>query len=71
MLQVKPGYGFAHPDCAMKPPVRDLPMDQVSAMSERAWVRACVRVCVCVDACVRAYVCVWGCVRAYVCACVP
>eukprot|EP00198_Chlamydomonas_reinhardtii_P000593 XP_001689928.1 peptidyl-prolyl cis-trans isomerase, FKBP-type [Chlamydomonas reinhardtii] len=28
VLQVKPGYGFAHPDCAMQPPVRDLPTDQ-------------------------------------------
>ncbi|KAG2493708.1 hypothetical protein HYH03_008222 [Edaphochlamys debaryana] len=27
VLQVKPGFGFAHPDCAMQPPVRDLKVD--------------------------------------------
>lgn len=32
VLQVKPGYGFRHPDCTMRPPLASLPTDQV-----RAW----------------------------------
>ncbi|GLI61315.1 hypothetical protein VaNZ11_003671 [Volvox africanus] len=28
LLQVKPEFGFRHPDCRMTPPVRDLPQDQ-------------------------------------------
>ncbi|GIM00169.1 hypothetical protein Vretimale_5329 [Volvox reticuliferus] len=28
LLQVKPEFGFRHPDCRMTPPVRNLPVDQ-------------------------------------------